>query len=569
MTSRYTPLFDAIALLEANHQAPNLVPAVKNFPFHQMYIGQKEILEQIPTGGSAVICSHTGMGKTAIFLTLTRNTPSIIIEPRIFLQRQTAKYFNDTLLFGRSGYQCRHAHSAATAPCLLKENCSDTQFHRTCEKATQTCLNDECTVFPISESSKRSCVFEWGSLCGESDGTRMASEDIEDNNAPCGFRNPSECTRYLPATISSYQIYPCEECKYISAQREAIRVFRNNGTVICNFGNFWNLLKSAKLVVVDEADLFFREISAPMRLKYSTPKQHSGNSIKELMDREVDGLQKAAKDKDAGFRYKAQNLLYSAQFLFANADLCFKYQRKDRIYIEIDPRNVNILSQKLFKDKRVIIVSATPGQFDLPSYSASIHQRCGLFFAPVGNLTSRSLKINPYIMNQAARAIVEISNHFDMMYDNTHVIIHCTNLGTHAAAMYKILGKDDCVLHSSGKLAETIQEYLKSKKRYLLAASAEYGFDASFSKLQFILKHPFPNLDERARTLQKVMGPEFNAYYESSARIRTIQMAGRVGRGFDDFGCTICLDSKSKEDYEKNQMQYPDWYRNRVDSRCY
>ena len=518
MTSRYAPLFDAIALLEANHKLPDLVPAIKNFPFPQMYIGQKEILEKLPKDGSAIICSHTGMGKTAIFLTLTRGVPSIVIEPRKFLQVQVAKYFGDTILFGRSGYPCDYANSAASSPCLLKEDCSDTQFHRTCETATQTCLNDECTVFPVN---------------------------------------------------GSYQIYPCKECNYISAQREAIRVLGTGGTVISNFGNFWNLLKSAKIVVVDEADLFFREISAPMRLKYSVPKHHSGNSIKELMGREVDGLRKAAKDRDAGFRYKAQNLLYSAQFLLTNAELCFKYQRKDKIYVEVDPRNVNILSQKLFKDKRVIIVSATPGHFDHPSYSASIHQRCGIYFAPVGNLTSRSLKQNPYIMNQAARAIVEISNHFDMMYDNTHVIIHCTNLGTHAAAMYKILGEEDCTLHSSGKLAETIQEYLKSGKRYLLAASAEYGFDASFSKLQFILKHPFPNLDERARTLQRVMGPEFNAYYESSARIRTIQMAGRVGRGFDDFGCTICLDSKSKEDYEKNQMQYPDWYRNRVDSRCY
>jgi len=513
-------LFDAIALLEANHQNPDMVDSTTQFPFKQMYRSQADLLNRVNAHPDSSFClvSHTGWGKTPVFLSITRNTPAIIIEPRKFLQTQVAKYFGDTVLFGRSGYPCEYAQNAASAPCLLKEKCSETQFHRSCEKATQTCLNDECTIFPVNES---------------------------------------------------YVIYPCKECAYIAAQREAIRVLRNGETVICNFGNFWNLLKSAKLVVVDEADLFFREISAPMRLKYSLPKHHSRDSITELMNREVDGLQKATKDRDAGFRYKAQNLLYSAQFLLINADLCFKYQRKDRIYIEIDPRNVNILSNKLFKDKRVIIVSATPGQFDHPSYSASIHQRCGIYFAPVGNLTSRSLKQNPYLMNQAARAIVEISNHFDMMYDNEHVIIHCSNLGTHAAAMYKILGEKDCILHSSGKLAETIDDYLKSGKRYLLAASAEYGFDASFSKLQFILKHPFPNLDERARTLQKVMGPEFNDYYESSARIRTIQMAGRVGRGFNDFGCTICLDSKSKEDYEKNQMQYPDWYRERVDPRCY
>lgn len=221
MTSRYTPLFDAIALLEANHKSPDLLPAIKNFPFSQMYTGQKKILEQIPDGESAVICSHTGMGKTAIFLSITRDAPSIVIEPRKFLQTQVAKYFNDTVLFGRSGYPCEYAHSAASAPCLLKEKCSDTQFHRTCENATQTCLNKECDIFPVE---------------------------------------------------GSYEIYPCEGCEYLAAQKEAIRVVGSGKTCVCNFGNFWMLLKLAKTVVVDEADLFFREISAPVAIRYTKPK---------------------------------------------------------------------------------------------------------------------------------------------------------------------------------------------------------------------------------------------------------------------------------------------------------
>jgi len=516
--SRYEPLFSAIATLEANHKPPELIDSPYEFPFPQMYPGQEEILSKAQNDESFCLTSHTGFGKSPVFLSLTRGQPSIVIEPRKFLQAQIAKYYTDFCLYGRSGYPCQYAHSAAGAPCLLKESCDGTTCHDTCKKATQTCLNNPCKVFPVGK--------EW-------------------------------------------KMYPCPECEYMIATWEARSRLQSGETIICNFGNFWNLLKAAKTVVVDEADLFFRSINAPMRLKYSKPSKSAGDDIKTLLQREVKGLKSDLKDSNASFRYAAQNLLYSCQFLLANADLCFTYQRKDRIYVEIDPRNTNILSQKLFRDKRVIIVSATPGAFDLPSHSAEIHQRCGIFFAPVGNLTSFALKRNPYLMNSAAKTIVEISDYMDMVYDASRVVIHCGNLGTHAASIFKILGEDNCTLHSAGKLAETISDYLLTDKRYLLVAAAEHGGDFGWCKLQFILKFPYPNLDERMRTLEKTMGPEFKAFYEQEARTRVIQMAGRNVRGFDDFGITVCLDSKVREDYEKNKRFYPEWFQNRVDERCY
>jgi len=495
-----------------------MIPSKYEFPFESMYPGQDTILAKVQNESSFCLTPHTGFGKSPVFLSLTRNTPSIVIEPRKFLQHQISTYYNDFVLYGRSGYSCTYARTAAEAPCLLKEDCSDTLYHEACERATKTCLNKPCDIFKVGDT---------------------------------------------------FKVYPCHECVYIQAQREAQQRLSRNETVICNFGNFWNLLKLAKTVVVDEADLFFREISAPIGLKYSNPKKHAGDTIKVMMDREIAGLQKVTKTKDIALQYKIKNALYSAQFMQKHADLCFTYQRKDRIYVEVDPRNVNILSQKLFKDKRVIIVSATPGSFELPSYSAEIHQRCGIYFAPVGNLTSRSLKQNPYLLTQAARAITEISDYFDMVYDNEHVIIHAGNLATHAAGIHRLLGEDNCTLHTSGKLAETIADYLLSGKRYLIVAAAEYGMDAKWSKLQFSLKHPYPNLDERMRTLQRTMGPDFNAYYAGEARTRIIQLSGRNVRAFDDFGVTVFLDSKTLEDYQQHKMLYPEWFRNRVDTRCY
>jgi len=54
--------------------------------------------------------------------------------------------------------------------------------------------------------------------------------------------------------------------------------------------------------------------------------------ITKLLRREVAGLQSAVKDSPSRSKYSLQNLLYSAQFLLANADLCFMYQRKDAIF---------------------------------------------------------------------------------------------------------------------------------------------------------------------------------------------------------------------------------------------
>ncbi len=496
-----------------------MVDATYQFPFKQCYSGQAEILGKVQGNNSFCLTSHTGFGKTPVFLSLTRDTPSIVIEPRKFLQHQCSTgYYNDFVLYGRSAYNCKYAGKANLAPCLLKMDCTDTNYHDTCKQAGKGCYDRPCKVFDVK---------------------------------------------------GTYQIYPCKDCEYIKAQQEAQKVLRENGTVICNFGNFWNLVKQAKTVVVDEADLFFREISAPAKLRYSKPKDNSTDTIAVLMDREVKGLQLAEKESTALFRYKIQNALYNAKFLQEHADLCFKYQRRDAIYVEIDPRNVNVLSQKLFKGKRLIIVSATPGQFDLPSYSASIHQRCQIYFAPVGNLTSRSLKQNPYLMSQAAKAIVEISTYMNCLYDADKIIIFCGNLGNHAASLYKILGEQDCYLHEAGKLAESLAAYLASGKTYFLVAGAEWGLDAPWCRLQFLLKHPFPALDERARTLQRVMGPEFNAYYENEARTRVTQTFGRNVRGWNDFGITVCLDSKTYDDYRFHKNLYPEWLRSRIDERVY
>jgi hypothetical protein len=303
---------------------------------------------------------------------------------------------------------------------------------------------------------------------------------------------------------------------------------------------------------------------------YSSPKQHSDNSIAELLHREHDGLSRALKSSPASETYRIQNALYTIQFLESYAELCFKYQRKDRIFVEVSPSNVSILKDKLFKDKQVIIVSATLGDFDIPSFSYSIWQRRGIFYAPVGKMTSRELQAKPFMMDRAAEAIETTSAIAEGMFDTHKFPVHCGNLTTHAPRLMELLGEDCCTIHTKGNLMSTIDKFVNNDTRYLLIAGADYGGDFTWAKIQFILKFPYANLDERMRTLERTMGKEmFNEYYVGEAISRVVQQCGRVCRGFGDFGASIILDAKFMEVYRMNKDRFPVWFRDSFDEKTY
>jgi Rad3-related DNA helicase len=222
----YKKLFKALSDLHNTWEEPQMVPAVPTFPYKEMYSEQRRIYDEMVGQKESALCSHTGFGKTPLYLSLIRGQSSLVISPRKFLQKQVANYAGDFILFGRSEYPCLYAPSAATSPCQRKLTCDATDYHKLCEDATQDCLEHPCRVF---------------------------------------------------ASGSKHRKYPCNGCQYIHAQGEAAKTLKNKGTVICNFGNFFNLLKYSDLVVVDEADLFFRELSKPTRMIYTTP-----NNVGEL-----------------------------------------------------------------------------------------------------------------------------------------------------------------------------------------------------------------------------------------------------------------------------------------------
>ncbi len=560
---RTKALFNDMQALYITHKEPDLIDAVPSFPFKQMYRGQYEVYNEIGSAFQEIaITSHTGSGKTALYLSLIpKGVATIVISPRKFLQKQVAAYKNSFTLFGRSEYPCiiDPSKKASNAPCNAKVVC-EAQSNVECTKRSQDCNTGHCKVF--QHGSKK-----------------------------------------FP--------FPCPKCSYLKAQQEAKQILKAGGIVVCNFGNFWQLLKHSKLVVIDEADLFFREISKPTLLHYSSVKKNSGESIDSLLQREATELQKAVETSPPEKVYSVKNMLYNAQFLKDNASLCFQYQRKgrggDKIYVEVNPANVKILKDKIFKGKQLIIVSATLGNFDIPRYSYSVFQRRGIFYAPVGKLTSRELKTKPFILNRASEAIETISSIAEGMFDTDKFPVHCGNIGTHATILNDLLGADRhhlycricgekiedisaeeqevqcpkckrkwkvgderCTMHIRGNLMKTIDDFKDNRMRYLLVAGADYGGDMTFAKLQFVLKYPYPSLDDRMRTLEKLLGKaDFNAYYSTDARSRFVQSCGRTCRGAGDFGVTVVLDSKFIEEWHSNADKFPDWFRDSFNGKVY
>lgn len=563
MTS-YSSLLSAIAALYNQRQQPDLISATRVFPFKEMYSGQAEALKEIialqrhadeqikvlskkltteknETNKTILkkelarlhsigITSHTGSGKTPVFLSLTRDQSSLIIEPRKFLQKQVQVYWKDQILFGKSEYQCFYAPNAALSPCQKKTDCDDTPWHiistgefksdiPKCEKVTDKCLDEPCQIF-----------FAEG----------------------------------------EYQYYPCRDCEYISAMIKAKKTLHDGGTLVCNFGNFWKFIRDAHLIVIDEADLFFKEISKPVRLKYSKPKKNDEDSSKTLLTTEKNEFARALNDAPAHSMYQIQNAIYNVDFLLKHHDLCFKYQRKDKIYIEVNPDNIGILKDLIFKDKHLIIVSATLPEIDIPHVSYSIPQRAGIFYAPVGKLTSRNLSVNGWIMNVAAKQIETLADLMSGQYQADKVVVHCGNIGNHATKLYDLLGHEQCELHEKGNIMRTIDRFTTSDLRYLLVASAEYGADFGWCRLQFVLKFPYASLDEKMRTLEKTLGKErFNKFYITDAVTRFVQQCGRNTRGFGDFGVTIVQDSKFMEVYRQHNQMFPDWFKARFDGKVY
>ena len=287
-----------------------------SFPFDAAYAGQNEAIETIMQEDRSLLCSHTGSGKSAVFLTAAHELemPTLVIEPRKFLQVQLADYFNDCVLFGKSEYKCFYADSAAHAPCAKVYTRNKQKYFSVLNRYT-----------------------------GE----------IEE------------------------KAYPCVGCEYIHARIEARQRLSESGVLIVNMGNFWMWRNHAKFIIVDEADEFFRSISSGIGLYAVTTKdidETDEDTTINLLKKEEEGTENkitTIKEKevidmrDAKKMNALNNHLEKIHFFRRNKEECFYYtkQTTKQVYVELQPDKINVLVDRLFSGKKLCLVSATPSAF--------------------------------------------------------------------------------------------------------------------------------------------------------------------------------------------------------------
>lgn len=276
-------------------------PQFKSFPFDACYPGQNNAIQTIMQSDMSLLCSHTGSGKSSVFLTAAHELKlaTIIIEPRKFLQKQIGEYYGDYCLYGRGNYPCEYAPSAASAPCLKKH--------------AEVIDGERIVYFYVDD------------------------EEIE---------------------------YPCAGCEYLDAIHTALAIIDHGGVVVVNFGNFWMWLPLAEFFIIDEMDEFFRSVTSGIVLNQSVVRP-----VKDLINDELKELEAQMESIDVDSIENAREFSKlkarreRLQFFYSQRDICFAYQKKDKVYVEIQPHKSRVLLDRLFKDKKVCGVTATPSEF--------------------------------------------------------------------------------------------------------------------------------------------------------------------------------------------------------------
>ncbi len=528
-TDPYNILPRIVSIKKSKDTEENIPNNIIGFRHPTIYPGQSKAIDQIKSSKECIITSHTGSGKTDVFLAATYGHTTLIIEPRRFLQIQVFDAIvgdNKSVIYGKSHYKCKYGDSAAVAPCV-----------RTFTK-TKKLYNGE-TIDIVY------------------------------------FKSYNEIT----GKFDEYE-YPCYGCEYKKAKDHANATLAMKGTVVCNHGNFREFYRKAEIIVVDEADLVFGEISSSRKMlfvvdcyktaKETLEKEHEF-TLKEIQDLKKILPNDTKEDKD--IRKKIHDFSthsMGVKNLIDGGNICYQYKDKHNdIHAEIKPNEKNALKKIIFKQNNTILVTATPREFDVkPIIDYSVFQRTGIFYTPVAKITQQTEKTDPLLYKKCADYIISAHKMFKDYFPehSNKCIIHCSSF-KRVMIMQQYLGLKNCDIHTSKHLKEAVESFKLSPSEYLLVAGAEYGADFPYINHQFILKVPYPGnpTDPKMLAYKKEVGiSEFNDWYNFTALTKIIQQCGRVGRGKGGFGCTFILDEKFIDLYYDYSEVLPQWFKNKL-----
>jgi len=536
-------------------------PQYNSFPFKQSWQGQNEATETIINNERTVLCSHTGSGKTSVILTAAAELglPSLIIEPKKFLQAQVLNYDvpNMFVLYGRSEYNCNFTKSAALAPCLNRYSKEDEDTGKS------------HIVFDVFQYQLNNCNKSY-----------FSAEETNEHIVNC-----DRCNAFTKIPYQEANPFPCYNCRYIEALNKAKQTLLHNGILVVNSFNFYPYRDKAKFIIIDEADEFFRSVTSSVLLNYVSLIE---DDVKSMLRTEHTAIESdikklRAESEETNKIYTAERKLERLQFFISNSDLCFSYHKKvkrhsDRIYVEMLPQYEHIL-QRLFSNDsddsnnntRICLVTATPGSYDGVRINYEVPQRSLVLYTPIGKMTSTYVfqHHHEYLLENAYKFITYWFDMFQRLFGAKKTVVHTGNLAKHAAALYNFFNADGrykTVLHEKGNLKGTIDDFLAdSEAQILLVTAGEYGLNLKEILVQFVLKIPYATYDDRVRALEKRLGKDkFKEWYDWDSVSRVIQGAGRISRGSGDRGCTFLMDSKFFELYKQYHDNMPSWFLDRL-----
>lgn len=517
-------------------------PPVYDFPsrFTSVWVGQNNSVSDIIENMEVQLTSPTGSGKTLVFLVAAHELglPTIIIEPRKFLQKQVMEDYPEIesfAIYGKSEYPCDFSDTAESAPCVSRYKRGENKF------------------FTVPDE-------------------KGDSKEVS---------------------------FPCEGCGYYGARNQADKLLKSESIVITNFGNFWRFREKANFVIIDEANEFFRAITEGTQMKYVSSSKFEYKTPEEILmeeskmtqielsnlrmyllelkkDIKLQGVTKEIREEIreelrevAKKINRLESRLTKLDFFISTSDICFHYLKKSgHIYVEILPNHVEVVCKRVFPNHKLCKVTATPTSNDSISYYR-IPSRAGIIYFPVAKMTSDYL----YTKGHEVEAFDRVSNIIKTIYatfcdefGTKKTVVHCGNLVRHAPNLKRRL-EDEYVIdmHERGNLKGTLDKFVSDNAQFLLVAAAEYGIDFPHEiNLQFILKVPYAARDERMDALKKKMGgSNFEIWYEQDAILRLVQACGRVGRG-TYFGISFILDAKFGELFQKHRSLIPEWFCERL-----
>lgn len=441
------------------------------------------------------IVAPTGTGKTLVDLFLTRDKPSIIVEPDRANQDQLMSKYGVHVVKGMSNYTCPETQDPVSeSPCPITNSCSERcPYKITLEKGKSNLLQGK----PVATNFANYHLFISTPPFAEGRGVVVFDEihQLLGELSPA-YRVPSGDKDIAMKFLT-------EEKSILEAEMNATKETIQNR----------RMQKDDLRKVINR----YRSLQTDLQKIGMLLDHGSGMYIQSHRDGFFASL-----NEESILRTLISNGLYKKLFSTAT----FPYD----VGIPVIKTDLSVVS----RENGPIVV------------------------APVARLNRKAERENPHVYDNLVFYIRFIYDLYKNGGRTKKAIIHTvsTQRAKKIGSLLSNLGYN-VIIHSKGKLSEAIEAFRARDCDFLLTASGNTGLDFYGHEfgLQFILKVPYPDRsdpqwDAKAKTFGK---ENMQKDYDSATIIAIEQAAGRICRGPDDIGVTVILDAALLEFYERHK----------------